>query len=359
MQKQKLHRHTASYTKHKLVKKSPNRLMQGFKFLPAVLFFAASVSLHVSDRPKTISTAHRNVLSYATSMSVGDLLAQSNTQRTNNGVTGLSLNSKLVNAAQTKANDMVIRNYWSHVTPTGEEPWVFITNAGYEYQTAGENLAYGFANGSDTVTGWMNSAPHRENLLNSAFSEVGFGFANSANYVNDGQQTVVVAMYGAPLSHAQSAPAPVTNNAAPTATQPTPTPQTHTNNPPRAVQPTPETQAPIPTPTQTTTTTSNTANTTKSSDKLSTPTIIVPTKSSASVRKIQLLTGGYARWSATVLVTAICGVGIVWALERRRLIKRYARVGERFILKHLHIDLAVAGFITLGLTLLQTSGLVR
>ena len=144
------------------------------------------------------------VLSYATNTSTGGLLASTNVQRTNNGLSGLTLNSKLSQAAQAKANDMVARNYWSHNTPDGQEPWVFISNAGYDYLAAGENLAYGFATSEDTVTGWMNSPGHRANILNSNYQEVGFGMANSSNFVSNGEQTIVVAMYGKPVA----APAP-------------------------------------------------------------------------------------------------------------------------------------------------------
>jgi hypothetical protein len=70
---------------------------------------------------------------------------------------------------------MAARDYWSHNTPDGQTPWSFITAAGYNYQTAGENLAYGFSTASDTVTGWMNSTEHRANILNGKFKELGVG----------------------------------------------------------------------------------------------------------------------------------------------------------------------------------------
>jgi uncharacterized protein YkwD len=353
MQKKKPLKHAVRRT-YKKPKKQTHPVVHGLKFLPAILLFASAIVLYRSTAPKHSNTEHNSVLSYATSVSGGDLLAQTNAQRANNGVASLDLNGQLTSAAQTKANDMVARNYWSHTTPDGDEPWVFITNAGYDYQTAGENLAYGFASSAETVTGWMNSPPHRQNLLNSAFSEVGFGFANSPNFISDGQQTVVVAMYGSPIAQqaAPAAPAPT----APSSTPPAQSSSGQPNSSQAANTPSETTQTPAttsPAPAASSGQSESTTSTTSTSTKPQLPVV------SSSVRRIQLLTGGNARWSGTLLVASMCGVGVFWALERRRQLKHFAIASEHFILKHLHVDLAVAGFIALGFALLQTSGLVR
>src|SRR5438132_3215953 len=76
----------------------------------------------------------------------------------------------------------------------------FCFKSGYLYQKLGENLAAGFSDEQSTVNGWMASPPHRENLLDSAFSDVGFGFANNPDYTSagGGPMTIVVAFYGNP-----------------------------------------------------------------------------------------------------------------------------------------------------------------
>lgn len=146
---------------------------------------------------------HKNgVLAYATEMSVTSLLEATNDKRQEHKQSSLKISNELTAAAQAKANDMTAKNYWSHTTPSGEEPWKFIQAAGYEYNKAGENLAYGFNSGSETVNGWMNSETHRTNMLDSSYTEVGFGFANAKNFNKSGPETVVVAMYGQPLSGA-------------------------------------------------------------------------------------------------------------------------------------------------------------
>ena len=160
------------------------------------------------------------VLSYATSISTDGLLNATNVRRAAASKGALTINSKLTQAAQAKANDMATRNYWAHNTPDGTPPWSFITNAGYSYDKAGENLACGFDESTDVVTGWYNSPSHRDNLLHPDYTEVGFGIANAASYncgdIGATQQTIVVAMYAKPYT------TPTTN----TSTAPTTTTQT-------------------------------------------------------------------------------------------------------------------------------------
>jgi uncharacterized protein YkwD len=145
-----------------------------------------------------ITRLDHNVLGYATQVSNTTLLADTNAARSAHHEPALELNDKLTAAAEAKANDMAQRNYWSHVTPDGKQPWVFMIGAGYEYEAAGENLAYGFGSSDDIVTAWMNSTEHRANLLNAAYRDVGFASANVTNYQGHGPQTVIVAFYGEP-----------------------------------------------------------------------------------------------------------------------------------------------------------------
>lgn len=147
------------------------------------------------------------VLGASVNLSSQALLSDTNSQRTADHEAALSLNDKLNRAAQAKADDMVKRDYWSHVTPTGLQPWAFIAAAGYQYQAAGENLAYGFASASQVLSGWMHSPEHRANILDSAYQNVGFGVATSTNYLGTGPETVVVAMYGQPAGQTASLPA--------------------------------------------------------------------------------------------------------------------------------------------------------
>lgn len=147
----------------------------------------------------TLNQQQHSVLGYSTGISPDALLAQTNDYRTTYHEPALELNPLLTAAAQAKANDMVKKNYWSHVTPSGEQPWGFVTAAGYQYEAAGENLAYGFATSSQVMIAWMNSSEHRANILDADYQDVGFATANSPDFRGTGPETVVVAEYAEPI----------------------------------------------------------------------------------------------------------------------------------------------------------------
>lgn len=192
MTKQKTKKHPKRHGKHHRKTKAYHQTY--WPFIP-VLILITGMFLFTTLRTTQLGA----VLSFATEMSAQALLDESNRQREKHDQQALSLNPKLSEAARQKALDMAERNYWSHDTPDGEPPWIFIEETGYSYMKAGENLAYGFMTSRQTVNGWMNSPSHRDNLLDPAFSEVGFGFVNALNYQSSDEETIVVALYAQPL----------------------------------------------------------------------------------------------------------------------------------------------------------------
>lgn len=153
------------------------------------------------------------VKGYSSNTSESGLLESTNKARQTAGVSPLAYNSALDQAAQAKAEDMKAKNYWSHVSPDGTEPWIFIQTVNYTYSKAAENLAFGFASSDTVIDGWLNSPEHRSTLLDSELSEVGFGVVNVPDYLGNGPETVVVALYARPSDDVQSAEtAPVQAN---------------------------------------------------------------------------------------------------------------------------------------------------
>lgn len=116
---------------------------------------------------------------------VSELVNLTNIERTNIGLIPVTENSLLNQSALAKCNDMATRNYWSHNTPDGQLPWIFITQTGYSYNRAGENLAYGFGTSKDTMVGWMKSPKHKENIVEPLFREVGFGVCSAKDYIGE------------------------------------------------------------------------------------------------------------------------------------------------------------------------------
>lgn len=136
---------------------------------------------------------------YATDINVADLHSLANQEREKVGLALLSLSNQLSEAAQNKANHMIANDYWDHYAPDGTTPWSFIEDSGYDYKTAGENLAEGFSYSSDVVAGWMNSPTHKANVLKDSYVDVGYAVLNGT--ILGEKTTLVVAMYGTPKSY--------------------------------------------------------------------------------------------------------------------------------------------------------------
>ena len=106
----------------------------------------------------------------------------------------LALDQRLSEAAQKKAEDMFAKNYWAHYSPEGRKPWDFITESGYTYTVAGENLAKNFSDSKQVVDAWMASSSHRDNLLKASYRDIGFAIVNGV--LNGEETTLVVQMFG-------------------------------------------------------------------------------------------------------------------------------------------------------------------
>lgn len=160
-------------------------------------------------------------------LSSGSLVALTNAERSSAGLASLTKNSLLGSAATAKAQHMCTNNYWAHTAPDGTTGWYFLRQSGYDYRTAGENLARGFVDDSSVVSAWMQSAGHRANILNATFQDIGIGM-----YACEGD-TIIVAFYAVAqvpepvvVPPPAPAPAPVQKTPAPAQKASTPTPAT-------------------------------------------------------------------------------------------------------------------------------------
>ena len=279
------------------------------------------------------------VLAYATDIAGNTLLSATNQKRAAAGVGSLAYNGKLTSAAQAKANDMATRNYWSHNTPEGTPPWTFITNAGYTYSTARENLAYGFritttntsTNEIGVIDGWMASPTHKENLLNSKFTEVGFGIANAESYQGLSQQTIVVAMYGAPL-----VTAPSTQSTKPATTT---TPATS-----QPAQPTGQSEAQA---------VQDQNDNTKSSSASTQPSLTTVPK---AVSRLEAKTNKSLPWLlSTLFVVALSGGALIIS-KHSYAIHQYITKGKKQFLRNKLLDVTIITFIVFYMIASQTIG---
>jgi len=145
------------------------------------------------------------VLGFASNITASQTVDQTNTQRAALGLAPLHVSAALNQAAVAKANHMFANNYWAHIAPDGTTPWVFIKNAGYRYSVAGENLARDFDTTGAMVGAWMDSPTHKENIVNSKYTEIGVAVVNGT--LEGVETTLVVQMFGQPTQAlAQTSP---------------------------------------------------------------------------------------------------------------------------------------------------------
>lgn len=104
-----------------------------------------------------------------------------NVERSKNGLTALRGNWQLSRIARYKAENMRDKNYFSHTSPDYGSPFDMIKNFGISFSAAGENIAMGQQNASSVMTSWMNSTGHRQNILNTGYTEIGVGIAKTSN----------------------------------------------------------------------------------------------------------------------------------------------------------------------------------
>lgn len=125
----------------------------------------------------------------------------------------LAMNKLLLSIAQAHSQDMYTLNYFSHNDPNGTTPFDRMTQAGYNYVRAGENMAAGVDLSAAELEDFMmvdsgtQGRPHRVNLLDlinsypcgnppCVYSEVGIGYYNAATPSADGLSSLITEDFG-------------------------------------------------------------------------------------------------------------------------------------------------------------------
>ena len=94
----------------------------------------------------------------------------------------LSWNATLGVTAQKHSEDMNAAETMSHNTPkgaihykVGSSPFDRMKQEGYDYGTAGENVAWGYSSPESVTEAWLKSSGHCKNMMNANFTEIGLG----------------------------------------------------------------------------------------------------------------------------------------------------------------------------------------
>jgi uncharacterized protein YkwD len=175
------------------------------------------------------------------------LFSLTNQARASSGLAPLRYDSQLHALAEWRAQDMSVRDYFSHqIPPQGYEVFHYMDQRGIQYVLAGENI--GWDNASDDQATpmiqqmFMNSPEHRSNILGALWDSMGVG----AYKGTDGKLMYCV-LFKETKPAATPTPTP----------RPTPVPTPHPASTPRptakpAAPPTPAlTSTPAPRPTAT------------------------------------------------------------------------------------------------------------
>jgi len=161
----------------------------GIATLVALVALASSISVASSHAATSSSVSGQvelrlksvNAQQSATAALESAVVSRINLIRRGRGLRPLRWNRRLSAAAHFHSRDMASKGYFEHDSANGTAFWRrierFYPSAGFNSWTVGENLLWA----SDTygasfaVREWMNSPPHRQNLLSRDWREVGIG----------------------------------------------------------------------------------------------------------------------------------------------------------------------------------------
>jgi uncharacterized protein YkwD len=161
--------------------------------LVAAAIAVPAVSAHPARRPAGSSLAR-------------SIVAQINSIRSQRGLRPLRLVRQLRTAADQHSSEMGRRGYFSHDSADGTSFWKrvegFYGSRGYRYWSVGENLLWvsGTITPAEAVTMWLNSPPHRENLLEKNWRQIGLSvqqFSSAPGVYHGLPVTIVTADFGA------------------------------------------------------------------------------------------------------------------------------------------------------------------
>jgi len=117
------------------------------------------------------------------------MLCLVNSQRAQNSLPALGLDSRLTQSAQQHSNDQASSNEMSHTGSDGSSPGQRITDVGYDWSSFAENVAFGYSDEETVMNAWMNSPGHRANILSSKVimfgSAVAYGNNKTPYYTQD------------------------------------------------------------------------------------------------------------------------------------------------------------------------------
>lgn len=134
---------------------------------------STTTNQNTNQNTNTANTGSTATTSKSTSAYAKQVVALVNKERAKAGLSALTIDAKAEKAALVRAKE--IQSSFSHTRPNGTMFATALKEAGVNYNTAGENIAWGQKTPQEVVTAWMNSPGHRANILNKNFKHIGVG----------------------------------------------------------------------------------------------------------------------------------------------------------------------------------------
>ena len=116
-----------------------------------------------------------------------DIVDRTNVLRREQGISALTVNAKLMQAAQVRADEMAAHTVYSHTRPNGGK---FNTVTYCPYMAENIHRIADWVLSDQTlaeraVADWSASTTHNKNMVNPKLSEIGVGLARGVNDTGD------------------------------------------------------------------------------------------------------------------------------------------------------------------------------
>lgn len=106
------------------------------------------------------------------------IVAAINAARADAGLKPMQSAPRLVQAARSHSRDMAENNFTGHTGSDGSDIVKRLERVCVRWRMAAENVGWGSPDAGAMMKAWMDSPPHRANILNPDLAEVGVGYAS-------------------------------------------------------------------------------------------------------------------------------------------------------------------------------------
>lgn len=172
--------------------------------IAAVLTLAPATATSAAAQPRKSLTAQASAAERQRTVEA-QLVQAINTLRRSRGLKPFTVSAKLASAAAQHTRDMGANGYFEHESLDGSAFWKRIErwygSRGWSMWSVGENIEYESPDitAEQGLSMWMNSPPHRANLLSKTWREIGISavhFASAPGEYDGSAVTIVTADFG-------------------------------------------------------------------------------------------------------------------------------------------------------------------